>query len=175
MMNSRQRELGANSMVERNAVRAAVLDRRGRLLLLHTRDLGNAAFGQSWELPGGGIEPGETPFEAVIRELQEEVGIRVDSATLNPPTWHRDVIYTYRGERRLQHEVVFLVQLDELTPPIVTTQRLGFEPEDHFESRWWTIEEVAANRDRFYPRSLPCVIKRFVEGDQIHEDLEVWD
>jgi len=165
----------SNPIVKRDAVRAAVLDRTGRLLLLHTRDLGNAAFGQSWELPGGGIEPGETPFEAVVRELQEEVGFRVNSAALNPPTWRRDVIYTYRGERRLQHEVIFLIRLNDPTPAIVTTQRVGFERADHFEYRWWTIEEVAANRDRFYPRSLPFVIPRLIDREQIHEDLEVWD
>ena len=174
-MNSGEWEPVANSMVERNAVRAAVLDGRGRLLLLHTRDLGNAAFGQSWELPGGGIEPGETPFEAVVRELQEEIGLRVNSLALNPPTWHRDVIYTYRGERRLQHEVIFLIRLNDFTPPVVTTQRVGFEREDHFESRWWIIKDVASNKDRFYPRSLPFVIERLLEGEQIHEDLEVWD
>ena len=123
----------------------------------------------------GGIEPGETPFEAVVRELQEEIGLRVNSLALNPPTWHRDVIYTYRGERRLQHEVIFLIRLNDFTPPVVTTQRVGFEREDHFESRWWIIKDVASNKDRFYPRSLPFVIERLLEGEQIHEDLEVWD
>ena len=165
----------ASSIVERNAVRAVVLNGTGRLLLLHTRDLGNAAFGQSWELPGGGIEPGESPYQAVVRELQEEVGIRIDSAPLNPPTWRRDVIYTYRGERRLQHEVIFLIRLAALTIPIVTTQRVGIERVDHFESRWWAIEDIAANCDRFYPRSLPFVIERLIGGEQIDEALEVWD
>jgi 8-oxo-dGTP pyrophosphatase MutT (NUDIX family) len=45
--------------VERNVVRVVVLDAANHVLLLQTRDLGNPAFGTSWVLPGGGMEPGE--------------------------------------------------------------------------------------------------------------------
>jgi hypothetical protein len=43
--------------VERNVIRMVVLDAGNHVLLLQTRDLGNPAFGTSWELPGGGMEP----------------------------------------------------------------------------------------------------------------------
>jgi 8-oxo-dGTP pyrophosphatase MutT (NUDIX family) len=43
----------------------------GRLLLVHVRHR------DCWELPGGGIEPGETPRRAAARELAEESGQRV--------------------------------------------------------------------------------------------------
>jgi 8-oxo-dGTP pyrophosphatase MutT (NUDIX family) len=52
-----------------------VLRHEGRLLLVH--DSGRA----TWELPGGGIEPGESPREAAVRELREESGQVADSLT----------------------------------------------------------------------------------------------
>ncbi|MGD9483102.1 NUDIX hydrolase [Streptomyces sp. TRM70308] len=45
-----------------------VLRHRGRLLLVRVRRRG------CWELPGGKIEPGESPREAAVRELREETG-----------------------------------------------------------------------------------------------------
>ncbi len=48
------------NVIERNVVRAVVLDTREMVLLFHTRDPYYPELGSWWELPGGGIEPGET-------------------------------------------------------------------------------------------------------------------
>lgn len=50
-----------------------ILDDQKRLLLLH-RDKGGLV---QWELPGGKINEGESAAETVVREIQEELGVRV--------------------------------------------------------------------------------------------------
>lgn len=63
-------------------VAAALVDRDGRLLV-QQRPEGLSMAGL-WEFPGGKIEPGETPEQALIRELEEELAIDVDHACLAP-------------------------------------------------------------------------------------------
>jgi 8-oxo-dGTP diphosphatase len=57
------------------AVAAAVVIRNGCVLL--ARRPAGAHLEGLWEFPGGKIEPGESPEEAVVRELREELGIDV--------------------------------------------------------------------------------------------------
>jgi 8-oxo-dGTP diphosphatase len=52
---------------------AAVIEREGVVLVGQRKPGGNHPL--KWEFPGGKVEPGETPEDAVIRELTEELGI----------------------------------------------------------------------------------------------------
>ena len=63
-------------------VAAALVDGAGRVLL-QQRAPGRAMAGL-WEFPGGKVEAGERPEAALARELEEELGIRVDLASLAP-------------------------------------------------------------------------------------------
>ena len=61
---------------------AALIDGEGRVLVTQ-RPEGKALAGL-WEFPGGKIEAGERPEDALVRELAEELGILVDAASLAP-------------------------------------------------------------------------------------------
>ena len=63
----------------------ALVDPDGRVLLAQ-RPEGKSMAGL-WEFPGGKIEPGETPEHALIRELQEELGIDTWASCLAPLTF----------------------------------------------------------------------------------------
>jgi 8-oxo-dGTP diphosphatase len=62
-----------------------LIDPDGRLLIAQ-RPPGKAMAGL-WEFPGGKVEPDETPEQALIRELTEELGITVTEACLAPFTF----------------------------------------------------------------------------------------
>ena len=53
-------------------VHAVVFDKENRILLVHRRDM------DLWDLPGGGMDDGEIPTEAAIRETKEETGLDVE-------------------------------------------------------------------------------------------------
>jgi ADP-ribose pyrophosphatase YjhB (NUDIX family) len=48
---------------------ATIFDDKRRVLLCRRRDI------DAWNLPGGGVEAGETPWHAAVREVREEVGL----------------------------------------------------------------------------------------------------
>ena len=63
----------------------ALIDRDGRVLLAQ-RPEGKSMAGL-WEFPGGKIEAGETPEAALVRELEEELGINTWKSCLAPLTF----------------------------------------------------------------------------------------
>lgn len=159
--------------LERDAVRVVLADSGGRVLLFHavTSDVGPAGW---WELPGGGIDAGESYLEAAIREIREETGLALAPDAVGPPTWRRDATWSSRGMRRLQHEVVVLARVPGRCPAIGKDGRTADEHEIYVGDRWWEVADIASSAERFYPGRLPELLPAFLAGEPIDEPFEFW-
>ncbi|ASY33588.1 MULTISPECIES: NUDIX domain-containing protein [unclassified Streptomyces] len=60
---------------------AIITNRRGELLLHLRDDLPEIAWPAHWSVLGGGCDPGESPADAIVRELDEEAGLTVENLT----------------------------------------------------------------------------------------------
>jgi len=69
---TRPLDAASSSPIFRIGVYALIFDDEGRVLLGHRRDV------DWWNLPGGGMEAGETVDEALCREVREETGLEIE-------------------------------------------------------------------------------------------------
>jgi 8-oxo-dGTP pyrophosphatase MutT (NUDIX family) len=139
--------------------RVVVLDPAGRVLLLGARltdpavPPGDVLY---WYTPGGGVEAGEDLRTAAARELDEEIGLRVDPAALEGPVWFRRHVEPFAGELLDNRETYFVLRdvVHEVRPGALTEiELLADEPH-----RWWSAAELAASPEAFAPRTLPALL-----------------
>lgn len=164
--------VSALPVVERNVVRLIVLDAEDRVLLFKIWEPMHPEQGTCWELPGGGIDDGETYVNAALRELREETGLRAEPGDVGVPLWRRCATFRHAGTRRLQDEVVVVVRVAASGPSVDETKQLADERETFRGFRWWSVSEIEASSERFYPGNLPAYVRRVLEGERIDEPFE---
>ncbi|MGW3666612.1 (deoxy)nucleoside triphosphate pyrophosphohydrolase [Streptomyces sp. NPDC005141] len=111
-------------MTERIMVVGAALVHGGRLLA--ARRSAPPDLAGRWELPGGKVEPGETPERALVRELREELGVEAE------------VLERVPGEWPLKPGYVLVVWAARMLPGSAEPAPL----EDHDELRWLAPGEI---------------------------------
>ena len=138
--------------IYRPCVGIAVFNRDGLVFIgrrKNRRNLEGAPAGYEWQMPQGGIEPGENPYQAAIRELAEETNVTSVSLIAEAPDW-----YTYdlpvdatkkswRGRYQGQRQKWFALRFEGEEGEInVAAPSGGFRPE--FETwRWERMERLA--------------------------------
>ena len=97
-----------------------------------------------WDIPGGGIEPGESAQETLVREVKEETGIDISSSKILPiKNWQMD-----KGGIKIGG-TDFLCILSK--PQKIKLSR------EHVCARWFSKEEIAASHE------IPAWLKESVE------------
>ena len=106
-------------------VRGVVLDGDGRVFLI------KHSYADGWQLPGGGVETGETLDEALARELMEEGNIELTG----PAVLHGAFFHPYYSRR--DHVLVYVVrEFRQPSPPVPNREIVahGFFPVDALPS-----------------------------------------
>ncbi len=160
--------------VVRSSVRIVVRDSLGSILLLLTCDPQNPRVGTWWELPGGGVEPGEDTAATAVRELAEETGFTIDAFEVSGSTWRRSATFVRGVKRTLQHELVVSVELAGVSPTPTGEARTAEERKAIIGHRWWAVDEIVGSAELFYPGRLPALLLDFLGGVIIDEPFEVW-
>lgn len=159
-------DLPVGGLPPRDTARAIVFDPDDRLLLIAyeaSRDIDPArpGFRRFWFTPGGGIEAGETPEIAVVRELQEEIGVR--DAPRGPLVARREVPLTLFRRHCFVRERYFVVRLP--SPEIDTGLLAATENDPVLDVRWWKLDELAASGELVDPPGIVSLARRLLAGD----------
>jgi 8-oxo-dGTP pyrophosphatase MutT (NUDIX family) len=104
-------------------VAAVIEDELGRILLQEK------SSGEAWSLPGGAIEPGETPEQAICREVREETGLLVEPRRIIGVYGGRHFRYTYPNGDKVEYLVVLYLCVPTGTssePPDPETRSLRY-------------------------------------------------
>lgn len=120
-------------MLEHRWVAHGVVRVGDRVLLLRRRD--GRYLGGQWDVPGGTVEPGETPGDAAVRECAEETGLvaelgpKVNRAE-NRDTEGRDILF-----HTLTYELRVPTPGDGI-PPVALTE------DEHDDHAWLTVSDA---------------------------------
>lgn len=108
-------------------VSVGICQHEGRILLGRRMD-DDGFYGGYWEFPGGKVDPGESEEQALVREFQEELGVRIESAR-----FYRQVVWQYPHRQ---------VELHFFQVGLAQTDLSLFLRNAHQELGWFSVDEA---------------------------------
>ncbi len=147
--------------LKRPAARAVLLDREGRVFLIRGHDPADASKPPWWEIPGGGIDPGEDSAIAIRRELYEETGI--DGVEVGPVIWTQHVEFDFGGYHFDSDEKIHVAWCagGEWRPQHLE----ALEAAAFSGAQWWSLDDLLASPEPTLPTRLREFLPQIVAGD----------
>jgi 8-oxo-dGTP pyrophosphatase MutT (NUDIX family) len=140
---------------ERVAARVVLVDPTDAFLLIRSHDPTLEDSPTWWHVPGGGLDPGETLQEGAIREIAEEVGLRLTE--VGPLVGTRTSRFTVAGRAFVQRESFFVVRVPQRVE-VDPAEWTDFEKRSTLGWAWWTLDDVTASSETIYPRGLAGLV-----------------
>lgn len=145
--------------IDRLGARCIVFDEHDHVLFVGGH--ATAERPARWFLPGGGIDPGETPAEAARRELQEETGFLIRADALIGPVAVQRYQTVRRGAPFAQENYLFFTKAERFEPCVC-----GADPyELDLEFQWIPVDEFTTTEGFDYIDPLLGLVKRILGGD----------
>ncbi len=155
--------------LRRRAARVVLLDESDRILLLRAHDPADGERPPWWEIPGGGIDPGESSAEGARRELIEETGIE---AEIGPCIWRQHNVFDFAGLHFDQDEYIHVARCP--SGSIYAPTHLEAIEAVAFEGhRWWALDELLAGDEPVLPPRLRDFLPAVVAGDLPGEPVNI--
>ncbi|MFC7680763.1 NUDIX hydrolase [Paenibacillus sp. GCM10028914] len=140
---------------------AGILIHNGRLLLHTTRT------DDFWNLPGGRVEFNESTEQALIRELQEELGVTIQIERL---VYVNEDFFEYNDKKYHEIGFYYLMSLDENHEILLKNEEFfGIEDNGRLIFNWFAVEELL--NLEVYPENLKTDIQEILTDSRIKHSI----
>ncbi|MBB5631824.1 8-oxo-dGTP pyrophosphatase MutT (NUDIX family) [Cryobacterium mesophilum] len=141
--------------MNRRAARVILFDEHSRVLLFRGRDSSAPDRGSWWFTPGGGLDPGESPHEAALREVREETGLTL--ASVSGPVYEQEIDFAFEDVQLHRYEQFFVARVNEFV--IDPHGWTDLEKRSMLESRWWSLDELESTTETINPEALAELVR----------------